>query len=673
MFSDLKRILGAITVTEKNEFISVEGIPADVYAKDIQRIWGTSRINTHMFVKTGRSKVVIPKFFVIEFIYALNTILEETRSPFAKHTIRAIIEKLENETWLNTPVSDNTLLDYDQLNKINVKLLPHQMEFLHQYARAVPKFNLKGYLLAAVPGAGKSLSGISLHLTLKTDAMIIVCPKNAVTKVWVDNVERFVTTDTKIWHSAEGVPPRPGMDYYICHYEYLGNFIEHLDLFKGRSVMIDLDECHNFNDPNSQRTKAFIQMCSTLNCQHVIWASGTPLKAMAKEMIGFLRTVDPYFTPMVEERFKAIFGMSVGRAGDILSHRLGLVSFKVGKERFMSDKPIEHRIDVKVPNSDRFTLDFIRQEMVEFIKQRMEHYRINATEYRLTYEAVIKEYELTLLTEAEKRAFEQYRRAVSLIRKATDYRHLIAEMKLSNDFENNVILPRLKGSVKEAFRKAKGVYKYVELVIRGEALGGVLGKRRIECHVAMLDHIDFPKIIDSAEKKTLIFSSFVEVVDRTNAILVKLGYQPMNVYGDTNKNLESIIKQFDNNPKVNPLIATLQSLSTAVPVLSANTIVFLNSPFRVHEKEQAVSRAHRLGQDTQVHVFDAFLDTGKVPNISTRSGDIMEWSKEQVDLIMGKAGTIAVERYADVGLESFYEEYRESQVSLLPKVPTSTW
>lgn len=673
MFSDVKRLLGAVTVTQKNEYVTVEGIPADVFAKDISRIWGTSRINKHMFLNIGRSKVVIPKFFLIEFMYALNTILDESRSPFTKRTIRRILELLEENTWLNKSEVSATLLDYSRLDNINVKLLPHQVEFLQQYDRAVPRYDLTGYLLAAVPGSGKSLSGISLHLCLKTDAMIIVCPKNAVTKVWVDNVQRFVIKDTKIWHSTEGVPPRPGMDYYICHYEYLGTFIEHLGVLKGRNVMIDLDECHNFNDPNSQRTKAFIQMCGTLNCNHVIWASGTPLKAMAKEMIGFLRTVDPYFTPKVEERFKAIFGMSVGRAGDILSHRLGLVSFKVGKERFMSDKPIVSRIDLKIPNADKFTLTAIRQEMLEFIRARMEHYRINAAEYRLTYEGVVKAYELSGLNAEQLKTLADYRRNVALLRKASDYRHLVAEMKVSNDFENEVLLPRLQGPTKEAFRKAKGVYKYVELVIRGEALGGVLGRRRIECHVAMIDHIDFAKIIDSAEKKTLVFTSYVEVVDKTNAVLTKHGYSPMNVYGDTNKNLEAIIKKFDTDAKANPLIATLQSLSTAVPVLSANTVVFLNSPFRVHEREQAISRVHRLGQDTGVFVFDLFLDTGTEPNISTRSGDIMEWSKEQVDLIMGKAGTIAVECEADVGLEGFYKDYDVLEPTLLPTERIVSW
>ena len=67
----------------------------------------------------------------------------------------------------------------------------------------------------------------------------------------------------------------------------------------------------------------------------------------------------------------------------------------------------------------------------------------------------------------------------------------------------------------------------------------------------------------------------------------------------------------------------------------ANNLIMLNSPFRYHEQEQAISRCLRLGQDKTVTVYRVFLNTGKVPNLSTRSEDINEWSRQQVDAIIG--------------------------------------
>jgi hypothetical protein len=86
---------------------------------------------------------------------------------------------------------------------------------------------------------------------------------------------------------------------------------------------------------------------------------------------------------------------------------------------------------------------------------------------------------------------------------------------------------------------------------------------------------------------------------------------------------------------LNPLLATYASLSTGVRLTIADTMILLNSPFRAYILEQAISRIYRLGQDSQTYVYQCILDTGEVPNISTRSADILAWSTEQVEAIMG--------------------------------------
>lgn len=67
----------------------------------------------------------------------------------------------------------------------------------------------------------------------------------------------------------------------------------------------------------------------------------------------------------------------------------------------------------------------------------------------------------------------------------------------------------------------------------------------------------------------------------------------------------------------------------------ANAVVLMNQPFRDFEREQAISRADRIGQDARVYVYNVLLDTNGQPNISTRAADIVQWSREQVAAIMG--------------------------------------
>lgn len=209
-----------------------------------------------------------------------------------------------------------------------------------------------------------------------------------------------------------------------------------------------------------------------------------------------------------------------------------------------------------------------------------------------------------------------------------------------NKFEDKYILPVLRGEQKAQFRDSRSVVKYVQLKIRGEALGRILTKRRIECFKAMVEHTDFERIIEASEKKTLIFTSYIDVVDEIADRCFNLEYNPLKVYGDTNKDIEKIMKIYKTDQTANPMVATYDSLSTAIPVVEANTCILFNSPFRDYERNQATSRVARLGQDSPVHIISVLLDTGSEDNISTRSNDIMEWSKQQVDAMLGYDQTV---------------------------------
>ena len=133
----------------------------------------------------------------------------------------------------------------------------------------------------------------------------------------------------------------------------------------------------------------------------------------------------------------------------------------------------------------------------------------------------------------------------------------------------------------------------------------------------------------------MVFTSFVDVLEDANNACKKQGLNPILVYGKTNNNLAGMIKTFETDKRVNPLIATFDSLSTAVPLVMADTMIMLNAPFRAYIQEQAISRIHRLNQDTQTKVYQCYLDTGNLANISSRSLDIMSWSQQQVEAITG--------------------------------------
>jgi len=44
-----------------------------------------------------------------------------------------------------------------------------------------------------------------------------------------------------------------------------------------------LDESHNLNNDVSLRTQFFIDICRKIQAMHVLWMSGTPVKALGFE------------------------------------------------------------------------------------------------------------------------------------------------------------------------------------------------------------------------------------------------------------------------------------------------------------------------------------------------------------------------------------------------------
>jgi hypothetical protein len=98
--------------------------------------------------------------------------------------------------------------------------------------------------------------------------------------------------------------------------------------------------------------------------------SGTPLKALGKEVIPLIKTIDRSFSPRAEAAFVQIFGKNAGRALDILANRLDLMSYKVEKIDAIKTTLHKEKIIVQLKNGNDYTLISIRDAMVKFITDK---------------------------------------------------------------------------------------------------------------------------------------------------------------------------------------------------------------------------------------------------------------------------------------------------------------
>lgn len=652
-------VIGNIEVSESNKYITLHGFNGSRLVEAINKAWGTSKISNNIFHSANYIAVKFHKFFLMDIIYTLEKLIDEPKVPVSRRSLRIAVSKLKELTELRAvfqPGVDNSLIDRNAVNLFKVSPLPWQSEYLDIYSDRLLKYKLKGHLLDAKPGTGKTIASLILMESLKADTIIVVSPKNAVIDVWKETLDNKYKNTPKYFHSLSGLPPTLGQHVYVIHYEYLSKFMDFLskvnpgDLGK---VSLVLDEAHNFNEITSQRTQTLIELTKKY-VHYSLWMSGTPIKALGKEVIPLLHCIDPLFDEACEKSFAAVFGKNSERALDILANRIGILSHTVKKEDVVSDvKLYRYQANVTLKNGDDYTLPVIRLKMKAFIEERSKFYKENMKSFEEDYKYGIELYRSSIKNKSQEiKLLDDYLSKVHTIRKGWDPYTMKDISRYCNTFERTKIIPMLPSDIKKAFRKAKSVYKYVNLTIMGECLGSILGKTRTQCNVDIASNLGTMKLIPlnygpdlglmtldeiltNAKKKTIMFTSFVEVVTTLRSKLMQDQYRPAVVFGETNKDLPKIVESFDKEDAVNPLVATFQSLSTAVTLIMANTIIMLNIPFRDKDYVQAVARAHRKGQTEDVYVIDVLLDTGDVPNISTRSKDIATETAQVVAKIMG--------------------------------------
>jgi SNF2 family DNA or RNA helicase len=660
MFSGIKRLLGSITVEVVGGVIHVEGVDTEVMAKDIKRIWGTNKINQHLFIQMSKSSFSFPSFFAPDVLYTLEQMVNAKSMKLNVRTLSKIKELLIEKTWLKATKEEfYSKLDLSKLRDLTLTPLDFQSDFFEAYDRLTGQYNLNGFLLAGSAGSGKTFTSLALMHCLDVDRIVVICPKNAVHEAWEKNIKSCFFKPQSYWLSTSSLPFKGTERIVVVHYESLEEAIKICQNFQGQNVGIILDESHNLNGVSSLRTGRFIDLCELTDSRDIVWLSGTPIKALTVEAIPLFRCIDPLFTDDVEKRFKKIYNDSKGRGVEILKNRMGLVSFKVEKSQLGLLKPIFKEIKIQIPNGKSYTLSAIKQVMSQFIQDRHAYYRLRKDMDERFFKKCLDIYEHSLSSNEEKKAFAHYKECLALIvQRGADFT-VKDEMMHCNKFELSSIIRALPNEMKGEWKSVRSIIKYVHLKIQGECLGRVLGGLRIQAHVDMVDKIDFKAVCDSTVKKTVVFTSFVQVLEKCQSVMSLLGLNALFVYANTNSNLTNIISRFGQDEDANPLVTTYASLSTAVPLVMADTTILIDSPYRDYILQQTVSRTHRLGSDTQVYVYNVVLDTGDEVNISTRSLDILKWSQDMVEKIMGITSPFELTDNPEafsVALEGFEEE-----------------
>lgn len=612
------------------------GFPIKTFIKDVTKTFGSSRIKhviqSKGFQLLGYGTISIHSFFVPEFLFILNRLPRRFR-------YNDTIKYLEKKSWIsNINKTFSSKVNFGNISKnMNVTLSDYQKDFIQIYDQKKQQYQLNGYILGFEQGLGKTLTGLALMEALEKDCIIIIAPKSTLNTVWKQHIDNFYIDDELYWIVNSNINPK-NKKFYIFNYESMSKIADiKNEILKHKNIGIIVDESHNFLHLNSLRTKNLKIIQKITNCEDLLLMSGTPIKALGIEMISALMLLDKFFDDQAREIFKTAFGLNTEFAAEILNTRMGIILHRKLKSEVLKLPPKnEITIKVRIPNGNKYTIDSVQSMVTKFIIERDQYYTKEKSRFERDFEEVIRYLNQKLANDPE---YNEYIKTIRYL-KINKYQRkdptIVEKVRKANLYEKEVIIPILPSNLKKKFINSKSVVKYLDLKIRGEVLGGLLPKLRAEMTSEILKNSNISKIIDNAEKKSICFTTFAEVARESIKYFQSLNYKPLLISGDTSGNIKSIINDFKTKDEYNPLIATIQTLATGVTLTEANTMFFLNKPWRHSDYSQASDRIHRRGQDTEVTIYTLLLNTGSKPNLSTRMEEVMKWSKKLFDSIVEK-------------------------------------
>ncbi|WNV45967.1 DNA helicase [Aeromonas phage AerS_266] len=651
------------SVEEVGSFYVVAGINVLAMEADLKTNFGTSVIFSKLVTKLTSRTFKIHRFFMVEFAWILDHLTTQkdkrtvNRYRVGMLKYRQLYDEIKEKTWIKTTFEKHPKYDLDKaLQEFAISPFADQREFLEDYSRIKYGYQLKGCLLDAVVGSGKSPTSLMWSKMISPYKTFIITPRNLITTPWLLEINKAFKTKKKIWTSIDGtdILDHLDADFFIIHKEQLrdnnwGHAIKAVTKSGKEPAKVIVDESHNYAEHNSLQSKGIVEFGTNKFISDILFMSGTPIKAQGKETYSLFATIDKFFDEKVRTAFLKLYGRDNTYLNEMLAHRLGRIKFTIPAITEMNNPPEPVVIKVKFPGVEKFTLNSIRLDMVAFINDRVKFYREHMPQYITDWEDVVKLYRSIISRDPiALHELDQYVKIVHHFR-THGYNNFTDsdKSKFAGQVEKQ-IESHLKGADLKYFRHIKSAVKYVGLKIRGEALGNVLGKARMDAVKETIRHADLPTLVNGVKKKTLVYTSYVEVIKELENHFELNGMKPIVVYGDNSKEIDQVVETFANDKDVNPLITTFATLREGKPMIMANQIILMNSPFRSFELKQTIARIYRRGQDEECFVYLIDLDTGSEENITSRSIDIMQWSAEQVDQLLG-GGTFPGQSFQDIG------------------------
>ena len=108
----------------------------------------------------------------------------------------------------------------------------------------------------------------------------------------------------------------------------------------------------------------------------------------------------------------------------------------------------------------------------------------------------------------------------------------------------------------------------------------------------------------SNDEKVIIFSNWTQMTDAICNKLKSSGHNVGVITGETpDSSRQEIVDIFQNSSDLSVLVGTIGAMGTGLTLTAATTVIFVDEPWNKALFDQAVDRAHRIGQKNNITIY----------------------------------------------------------------------
>ena len=663
-----------IIIDEKENKIFIKGINYDKFLIRIKDMYETKSVNK-LFTKNYTpftqklwEKKKIPGYkrkvtnLEVDLFFAseLYNILMQLADYYNLRYYRRMAEYIKKNTYLdNLDKNIDVKVDINRLNSIlneDYKPKDFQEEFIKKYFEYKEIYDLDGYILSFDQGLGKTFTAACISELIHPDQTIIVC-MNTLKENWANelrlyfkkynDIERF---KREVYVYGVSKPKEYSNDtrYIIVNNESINKIFP---LVKNtNSTMIIVDECQNFRNLDSLQTKNMLKLKQITKSKDNLMMSGTPIKANPSEIVPAMMMIDRTFTLDLAKLYIKAFTSNTDTLSDVVQTRFNRTIYRKTKDQVL-DLPSKTVTNFKLEykDEDPYLMINVKKKVVDRFQEILESYKDEVDSVKDEFRETTLKY-----SSQDRTTTLDY---IKFVDKGQDYESVHDSLyDLYDGFIKNNVYPNIKDKDElKRYKYVVSVYVYITQKCFFLAMGEVLPKIKAKAFNELYDNNKdlIYKMINNNPKKTVIFSTIVEVVDHIYDDLNKNGIKAVKITGSV-KNRMDIINQFREDDTVDVLVATSQTMGTGVTLVEANQMMVFCPPYRKADFDQACDRIYRIGQTHPVNIYNIIGSTSS-KDITTRMTDILDWSDQMVSSVLDNI----------VNEEALIEKYKGEDTNMI--------